>query len=59
MLLLNPKLSDFIVAIIDHNNHIAGGNKSRPYLVGETPFVVAGFIPANNGQKVTKITQIG
>jgi hypothetical protein len=40
------KLSDFPAAIIAGAGHFSGGDKPRPYLVGETSFVVAGFIPA-------------
>jgi hypothetical protein len=32
-----------------------GGDKPRPYLFGETSFVVAGFILASKGQNVEKI----
>jgi hypothetical protein len=44
----NPKfkLSDFPSAIIAGAGHLSGGDKPHPYLVGETLFAVAGFIPA-------------
>jgi hypothetical protein len=40
------KLSDFPAAIIADAGHFSGGDKPHPYLVGETSFAVAGFIPA-------------
>jgi hypothetical protein len=48
-----PKLSDSPAVLIVNACHTVGGNKSRPYLFGETAFAVAGFIPASKGQKVS------
>jgi hypothetical protein len=44
-----PKLSDYVAAIIVQVAQGSGGDKSHPYLLGETSFVVAGFIPAWKG----------
>jgi hypothetical protein len=41
-----PRLGDFSPAIIPNAGEFSGGDKPRPYLSGEAPFVVAGFIPA-------------
>ena len=40
------KLSDFFdTCPLLEDSALAGGDKPRPYLFGETSFVVAGFIP--------------
>ncbi len=41
------KMSVFALLNIVHNDCIAGGNKSRPYLFSDAMFVVAGFIPTS------------
>jgi len=40
------KFGDFSPSTILNEGQFSGGDKPRPYLSGETPFVVAGFIPA-------------
>jgi len=40
-----PRLGDFSPAIMPNAGEFSGGDKPRPYLSGEAPFVVAGFIP--------------
>jgi len=52
-------LSDFSPATIPNAGEFSGGDKPRPYLSGEAPFVVAGFIPAWIGPNVEIIAQIG
>ena len=54
---VNPKLSDFPPAIIVYAGQFSGGDKPRPYLLGDTSFVVAGFIPADKGRNVEKTAQ--
>jgi hypothetical protein len=46
---LNSKLGDFSLAIILNGGQFSVGDKPRPYLSGETPFVVAGFYPRLKG----------
>jgi hypothetical protein len=53
LIIFLPKLSDFPSAIIVYAGQFSGGDKTRPYLFGETSFVVAGFIPACKGQPAT------
>jgi hypothetical protein len=55
--LIGPKLSYYVAAIIVQVDEVSGGQKSHPYLFGEISFVVAGFIPACNGQLVEEIAQ--
>jgi hypothetical protein len=45
-------MSDFPPTIIVDAGQFSGGDKPRPYLFGETSFVVAGFIPACKGKNV-------
>jgi hypothetical protein len=54
---VGPKPSDFPAAIIFYAGQFPGGDKPRPYLFGETSFVVAWFILAWKGQHVEKIAQ--
>jgi len=49
------KLIEYPSAVFDYAGYFPGGDKPRPYLLGETLFVVAGFIPACKGQNVEKI----
>ena len=55
--IVSTKLSDFLSAITVYAGQFSGGDKPRPYLFGETSFVVAGFIPACKRQNVEKIAQ--
>ena len=47
-----------MAAIIVQVDQVSGGDKPHPYLVGATSFVVAGFIPACNGQLIEEIAQL-
>jgi hypothetical protein len=52
-----PILSDFPATNVVYVGQFSGGDKPRPYLSGETSFVVAGFIPACKEQAAGELSQ--